>query len=155
MSDRQGYSFNDLPGLAGAEFGPGERLVVDQDRVTAFADATDDHQWIHVDPQRAASGPFGGTIAHGYLTLSLLVRLVQELGALPSDADLVVNYGLDKLRFPAPLKVGTGVRLAAHLTAVAPKGPGRYLLTLSCKLLPDEGETPVLVADVLYLVIKG
>ncbi len=155
MSESKRVSFEDLPGLVGSEFGPGERLVVDQARVNAFADATDDHQWIHVDEERAAAGPFGGTVAHGYLTLSLLVRLVQELGALPADADLIVNYGLDKLRFPAPLRTGAGVRLKAQLAAVAPKGPGRYLLTLHCEVLPDDGQVPVLVADVLYLAIKG
>lgn len=153
MSDS--VRFENLPGLVGREFGPGEVLVVDQERVTAFADATDDHQWIHVDAARAADGPFGGTVAHGYLTLSLLVRLVQELGALPTDADLIVNYGLDKLRFPAPLRTGSGIRLKATLASVAPKGAGRYLLTLRCEVVPEDGGTPVLVADVLYLAIKG
>lgn len=146
--------FAGLPDLVGSQFGPGERVLVDQARVDAFADATDDHQWIHVDPERAAAGPFGGTVAHGYLSLSLLVRLIGNLGVLPADADLVVNYGLDKLRFPAPLRVGEGVRLMLSVTDVKPRGQGRFLMTLHCELLPDSGEIPVLVADVLYLAIK-
>jgi len=148
-------NFDDLPGLLGREFGPTPFLLVDQARINAFADATDDHQWIHVDPARAAAGPFGGTIAHGYLTLSLLVRLVGELGVLPEGAGAVINYGLERLRFPAPLPSGSRVRLKAHVDGVAPKGEGRYLVTLHCEVEAEGSATPVLVADVLYLVIRG
>src|SRR3954454_3884057 len=101
----------------GSQLGPTDWLEVTQDRVNLFADATDDHQWIHVDPQRAAGGPFGGTIAHGYLTLSLLPGLLSQLYTIENVA-MAINYGLDRVRFPAPVPVGGRVRLSAVLTDV-------------------------------------
>jgi len=99
---------DDLPTLVGQRLGPSRELLVDQARIDQFAQATDDYQWIHVDPVLAAASPFGGTIAHGYLTLSLLVPLWQDLLTV-EGAGFAVNYGLDKVRFPAPLRSGTSI----------------------------------------------
>lgn len=148
-------SFDDLPGLVGRTFGPSPYRAVDQARIDAFAAATDDPQWIHVDPERAARGPFGTTVAHGYLTLALLVPMVADLGLFPDDARLVVNYGLDKARFPAPVPSGARVRVTARLNRVEPKGEGRLLLALGCEVELEGTGTPALVADVLYLVVRG
>ncbi len=146
-------TFAQLPDQVGKTFGPSEWITIDQERINAFADATLDPQWIHVDPVRAADGPFGTTVAHGYLTLSLLVTMVQELGVLPEEAQLIVNYGLDKTRYPAPVPSGARVRCRAEVKACEPKGEGRLLLTLGCTVEVEGSEVPALVAQVLYLVI--
>ena len=146
-------SIQELEGLVGSTFGPSPYVTVDQHRIDAFADATLDHQWIHVDPVRAAAGPFGGTVAHGYLTLSLLVHMVAEVGFFPTGLSLVVNYGLDRLRFPAPVRVGSKVRATAVLAKLEPKGEGRWLATLTCRVDAEGAATPALVADVLYLLV--
>ncbi|MCW2557427.1 MAG: MaoC domain protein dehydratase [Mycobacterium sp.] len=101
----------------GSQFGPTEWLTISQERVNLFADATDDHQWIHVDPEKAASGPFGGTIAHGLLTLSLLPHFSQQLYRV-SNVSLAVNYGYNKVRFITPVKVGAKLRARGELTSV-------------------------------------
>jgi acyl dehydratase len=101
----------------GSQFGPTEWLTISQERVNLFADATDDHQWIHVDPEKAAGGPFGGTIAHGLLTLSLLPHFSQQLYRVANIA-LAVNYGYNKVRFITPVKVGANVRARGELTSV-------------------------------------
>ncbi|MCX3058505.1 MaoC family dehydratase [Streptomyces beihaiensis] len=103
--------------LAGSDLGSSAWLDVDQTRINTFADATDDHQWIHTDPERAAAGPFGGPVAHGYLTLSLFIPLFTELLDV-RGVTTKVNYGLDKVRFPAPVPAGSRLRLTARLAAV-------------------------------------
>ena len=105
---------DDIYQLVGNDIGTSEWFEVTQDLIDGFADLTGDHQWIHTDPQRAASGPFGTTIAHGYLTLSLLVPLLDEVLVIENRTSSV-NYGLDKVRFPAPVPSGSRVRLAATL----------------------------------------
>ncbi|MFA5551708.1 MAG: MaoC family dehydratase [Trueperaceae bacterium] len=146
-------TFEQLPGQVGQTFGPSDWITIDQGRIDRFAEATLDPQWIHTDPERAAAGPFGTTVAHGYLTLSLLVTMVQQLGILPESAQLVVNYGLDKVRYPAPVPSGSRVRCSVELKACDPKGEGRLLLTLACTVEIEGSTTPALVAQVLYLVI--
>jgi acyl dehydratase len=143
-----------LTALQGHELGPGEPVVVSQERVDAFADCTLDSQWIHVDRERAAEGPFGGTIAHGYLTLSLLVHMLAGLGLFP-DGVTVINYGLDRLRFPAPLPSGSAVRLRARVAELTPKGEGRVLAKIACEVRADGADAPALVADVLYLYVAA
>jgi acyl dehydratase len=96
--------------LAGKEMGTGEWLEITQERIDAFADATDDHQWIHVDPERAKAGPFGTTIAHGFLTLSLTLPLLRGTGPRVEGMKMAINYGLDRVRFPAPVRVGKRIR---------------------------------------------
>src|ERR671933_150860 len=115
---------DELLGLVGVELGASDWHAIDQERVDLFADATGDHQWIHVDPERAAAGPFGGTIAHGYLTLSLLPRLLSQLLRI-ADALMGVNYGSDRIRFTCPVPVGSRVRLHAQLLHSEPKADGR------------------------------
>jgi acyl dehydratase len=112
--------FNDLKEFSAAEglqLGPTEWLEIGQDRVNLFADATDDHQWIHVDPEKAAGGPFGGTIAHGLLTLSLLPHFSHQLYRVDNIA-LAVNYGYNKVRFITPVRVGAKIRARGEITAV-------------------------------------
>ncbi len=118
----------ELAAAVGETFGPGPGLLVDQARITAFADATDDHQWIHLDAERAAAGPFGGTVAHGYLTLSLLPALIRDLYRCDGVV-MVVNYGLDRVRFPAPLRSGSVVHASAELTSVAPVAGALQVVT--------------------------
>lgn len=106
-----------IVGAAGSELGPTDWLTITQERVDLFADATDDHQWIHVDPARAADGPFGATIAHGLLTLSLLPRFMQELYRV-DGVTMAINYGFNKVRFVSPVPVGAKVRARARLEKV-------------------------------------
>src|SRR3954465_5978068 len=105
-----------LLSLGGVQLGTTSWVEVTQDQVNTFADATGDHQWIHVDPERAASGPFGGTIAHGYLTLALIIPLWTSLLEI-ENLGMGVNYGLNKVRFPSPVPVGGKMRLTAHIAA--------------------------------------
>ena len=125
--------------------GTGEWFLIDQDRINAFADATGDHQWIHVDPARAASGPFGSTVAHGYLTLSLLIPLWTDILTVYS-AHTKVNYGLGKVRFPAPVPTGSRLRLIAELAAFDDV-PGGAQLTIDATIERDGGDKPVCVAE--------
>jgi acyl dehydratase len=105
---------DELRAAVGEELGASDWMIIDQQRVNAFADATEDHQWIHVDPQRAAAGPFGTTIAHGFLTLSLLPHLISQAYRV-DGATMGINYGLNKVRFPAPVPVGSTVRAQVAL----------------------------------------
>jgi acyl dehydratase len=141
-----------LTGLVGKELGVSNWLEVTQKRVDTFADATDDHQWIHVDPVRAAAGPFGAPIAHGYLTLSLLVPLIGEVLTV-SDASLTVNYGLEKVRFPAPVPVGSQIRLRAVLAA-ADAVSGGIQATVQCTVEIDGGPKPACVAQIVFRFLR-
>lgn len=145
-------TFDFLTELLDKELGPTPPLLVDQQRIDDFAACTLDNQWIHVDRERAAQGPFGTTIAHGYLSLSLLVTLVERLALFPSGFT-VINYGIDKLRFPAPLPSGSEIALSAKITNITPKGDGRALATLACEVTSPAAKAPVLVAEVLYLFV--
>ena len=139
---------DELLALSGADLGRTEWRTVTQEQVNTFADATGDHQWIHVDPQRAASGPFGGTIAHGYLTLSLVIPLFGELLVI-DGVSMSVNYGLEKVRFPAPVPVGGRIRLAGTVAAVEPvKGGVQMSLDFTVEL--DGSPKPACVARAVY-----
>lgn len=142
-----------LTGLVGSELGVSDWLEISQARVNLFADATDDHQWIHVDPARAAAGPFGGPIAHGYLTLSLLVPLFGQVLTV-TDAGLGVNYGLNKARFPAPVPVGSKIRLRATLAAVDPV-PGGVQVSVDCLVEIGGGSKPACAAQAVYRFLRG
>jgi acyl dehydratase len=145
-------SIEHLAGLVGSELGTSDFHEVTQPAIDAFAEVTGDRQWIHTDPERAAGTPFGGTIAHGYYTLALAPGLLAEVLDLSGFA-MAVNYGLDMLRFPAPLPVGDRVRMRVALDAVAPT-PGGATLTLTLTFeRPDPGK-PVCVARVLYRVLE-
>ncbi|MET0672570.1 MAG: MaoC family dehydratase [Microbacterium pygmaeum] len=139
--------------LAGAvgESATGEWFEIDQSRIQAFADATEDWQWIHLDAQRAASGPFGATIAHGYLTLSLLPRLTAGLLTIGGTA-MVVNYGLDRVRFLQPVVVGSRVRAVTELTGVE-ESPQGYRAALNTTVELEGSSRPAMVAQTLALVV--
>jgi acyl dehydratase len=148
------YSMATAAQFAGRELGASEWVALDQDRIDAFAACTGDRQWIHVDVERARrESPFGGPIAHGYLALSLVAAMIMELGLIPEDAASGLNYGLDKVRFIAPVKAGSRVRARAKLRAAEPQGEARTLLRLDCTLEVEGEAKPALVAELLCLLI--
>ena len=138
----------DLSDHCGADLGISAWITVDQDRIDAFADATQDRQWIHVDRARAADGPFGTTIAHGYLTLSLVSRFLLDL-LVVTDAGSAVNYGLDRVRFPSPVLSGADVRGSGELVDVRLLDGGGVQTTTRVTVQTGEGSKPAAVADVL------
>jgi acyl dehydratase len=143
---------DELSARAGTELGVSDYVLVSQETVDAFADVTGDHQWIHTDPVRAAYSPFGGTVAHGYLTLALAPMLLDQVLPL-GGFGMTVNYGLDKLRFPAPLPVGEQVRMRVTLDAVEPS-PGGAALSFTLTFERAAGGKPVCVANALYRVCE-
>ena len=143
---------DELTSRVGTELGVSDYVAVSQETVHAFADVTGDRQWIHTDPARAADSPFGRTIAHGYLTLALAPMLLDQV--LPLDGyGMTVNYGLDKLRFPAPLPVGEKVRMRVNLDAADPI-PGGFALSMTFTFEPATGGKPVCVANAIYRVYR-
>jgi acyl dehydratase len=142
------YGLDGLRKLAGADLGPSEWLEITQDRVNTFADATGDHQWIHVDVERARSGPFGGPIAHGYLTLALVIPLWTQILRI-EGIGLAVNYGLNRVRFPAPVPVGASVRLRARVGTVDEVRDG-VQLTVEFTVDVRDSDKPALVAEAVY-----
>ncbi|MDK3257153.1 MaoC family dehydratase [Blastococcus capsensis] len=144
----------ELSGLTGTEMGTSDWYEVTQEHVNLFADATGDHQWIHIDVERATKeSPFGGPIAHGYLTLSLLVPLLGQVITV-SDTVMGVNYGLNKVRFPSPVPVGSRVRLTATLAKVEDVAGGKQL-TFSCVVEREGGDKPVCIAEPVYRYYGG
>jgi acyl dehydratase len=137
-----------LEALAGQHVGESDWLEIGQERVDEFAEATGDHQWIHVDPERARAGPFGGPIAHGYLTLSLVSYFLPLVWRVEGFA-MGVNYGLERLRFPAPVPVGSRVRLAADLAEVTAV-PGGVQVAMDLTIEVEGGAKPALVARGLF-----
>src|SRR5580704_3292670 len=140
---------SELTAAAGQELGTSDWVTVDQERINTFADATSDHQWIHVDTQKAAAGPFGGTIAHGYLTLSLVVHLFSELAEV-RGVSMGINYGLNKVRFPAPVPVGSKVRLAAQVGAVEDAGVNAVQAVMDFTVELEGSEKPACVAQAVF-----
>jgi acyl dehydratase len=141
-------AYSDVPGLAGTDLGFTGWLTVTQDRVNVFADATDDHQWIHVEPERAAAGPFGAPIAHGFLSLSLTATFWTELFEV-TGVSTKVNYGLDKVRFVSPVKVGARVRMNAVIAEVT-EVAGGYQFAVDQTIEIEGGAKPAVVARGLY-----
>lgn len=139
-------SVEDLTDLVGVELGPTEWHVVDQAAIDGFADLTGDHQWIHVDPERAASSPFGSTIAHGLYSLSRTPAFLEELMAFDGFAHSL-NYGYDRVRFIHPLPVGSRIRLRAELTQVEETAPGQVNVVTRLTVEADGIDKPILVAD--------
>jgi acyl dehydratase len=146
------FTLSDLPRFVGKELGVSSWVTVDQSRIDQFAECSGDRQWIHVDVERAKrESPYRGPIAHGYLTLSLVAPLQMEIGAVPTDAGAAFNYGLDKVRFLAPVKAGARVRLRVALVDVEKKGGGVVLKTTNT--LEIEGsDKPALIAESLALI---
>jgi len=145
----------DFPDLIGREAGLSRWFSIEQDRIDAFADVTEDRQFIHVDPEAARATPFGGTIAHGFLTVSLLSAMSQDALPLVAGAVMGVNYGFDRLRFLAPVSSGTRVRGRFVLAEAGLKGSGRWLLKHNVTVEIDGGSTPALVADWLSMRVIG
>ena len=143
----------ELPSLKGAELGTSDWYEVTQESINLFADATGDHQWIHVDVERATKeSPFGGPIAHGYLTLALLIPMWSQVLTV-TDAALAVNYGLNKVRFPAPVPSGSKLRLTATLADVE-EIKGGYQLTVAAVSEREGGEKPVCIAEPVFRFLR-
>jgi acyl dehydratase len=139
----------ELPGLKGTELGTSDWVEVTQERVNLFADATGDHQWIHVDVERAnRESPFGGPIGHGYLTLSLLIPMWSQV-LVVTDVTMAVNYGLNKVRFPAPVPVGSKLRLTATLKDVE-EVAGGLQITATAVIEREGGDKPVCIAEPVF-----
>ena len=143
------HGLDGLRGLAGTDLGTTGWLEITQGRVNTFADATDDHQWIHVDPARAAAGPFGAPIAHGYLTVSLLIPLFAELLDV-RGIGMGVNYGLDKLRFPSPVRVGSPIRLHGAVDSVEDVPGDGVQVSVDFRVEVEGSPKPACVARALY-----
>jgi acyl dehydratase len=145
-------TLEDLTALIGQPLGPSSWVDVDQRRIDTFADSTQDHQWIHTDPLRAKDGPFGGTIAHGYLSLSLLIPMWTEILEVREVATKV-NYGLNRVRFPAPVPAGSRLRATATLAAVDPVAGGAQL-TIDAVVECDGTDKPACVAQLLFRFLR-
>jgi len=142
---------SDFRDLVGRELGPTSWLDVTQERIDAFAAATDDPQWIHVDPERAAAGPFGTTVAHGFLTLSLCVPMLGEV--LPTSDGMVLNYGVDRVRFPAPVPSGGRIRGRFRVVSVDETSRG-VRAVIEATVESDSAEKPVCVAELVVLTVS-
>jgi len=150
----EGYTLAAVKDFVGKELGVSDWLTVDQERIDEFARCTGDHQWIHVDVERARrESPFGTTIAHGYLTLSLLPAMQFSVGTLPGGVKAALNYGADKIRFITPVKAGARIRDRVTLIGAEDKGGGRVLTTTRHTVEIEGEEKPALVADTLAMLI--
>tara|TARA_R110000787_G_scaffold63634_4_gene143089 strand:- start:25679 stop:26146 length:468 start_codon:yes stop_codon:yes gene_type:complete len=148
---------SDLQSNVGKDCGTSDWFEIDQRRINDFADVTKDHQFIHVDPVRAKESPFGGTIAHGYLTLSLLAYFMQSggVGVDIPNRKMGVNYGLDKVRFLQPVPSGAKVRAKAKLAEATEKSPGQYLFKLEVTVEIEGAAKPALIAETLTMIFTG
>jgi acyl dehydratase len=144
-----------LDRMVGQPLGVSDWFLVDQERVNRFADVTLDHQFIHVDPTRAKDTPFGGTIAHGFLTLSLLVPLCLDFIPVLANRTLVVNYGFDKVRFVAPVRVGKRIRALGTLADVTERKPGNLIMKIDVTVEIENEDKPALAAEWLSLHVVG
>ena len=142
---------SELKNYIGKELGRSAWLLIDQQRINQFAECTGDHQFIHVDPEKAAQTPFGSTIAHGFLSLSLLPVLMENIMLMPEGLKMAVNYGLDSLRFIQPVKVGARVRVALTLLDVSEKNPGQWLLKTKAVMQIEGQDKPAYIAEQLTL----
>lgn len=140
---------SEIEGAVGAELGPSPWLVMEQERIDAFAEATGDHQWIHVDLERAANGPFGGTIAHGYLTLAMVPLLLEDILRVTGRSS-GLNYGMEKVRFINPVRAGASIRMRGSILDVTPRSGGmQYRLELVIEL--QGAEKPAMAGEFLVL----
>jgi len=145
----------ELLNAVGTRFEPGDWIEVDQSRINAFADCTEDHQFIHVDEEAAKNTPFGGTIAHGFLTLSLLTKMVEGNGIVPENVVMGLNYGFDKVRFLTPVSAGKRVRANVEIADVTRKEDNRFLIKQAISVEIEGEENPALVAEWLTMVMTG
>jgi len=153
---REQYNVSTLKQFVGQELGVSDWLTVDQERINEFADCTGDHQWIHVDIERAKrESPLGSTIAHGYLTLSLLAAMQMEVGIIPAGVSQALYSVLDRVRFIAPVKAGARIRTRVVLLAVEPQDKGRFLLKFQNTVEIEDEKKPALIAETLALLLTG
>ena len=145
-------TIDEIRGRTGQEIGVSSWLTIDQERISAFADATEDRQFIHTEPETAAQTPFGGTIAHGFLSLSMLSRMAAEAMLIPDSVKMAVNYGLDRVRFIAPVRSGKRIRGRFRLDSVDEKAPGQLLLRHTVTVEIEGEEKPALTAEWLGLL---
>lgn len=150
----QAMTKGELFELVGEELGKSDWFAIDQDRIDRFADVTEDHQFIHVDPERAASSPFGGTIAHGMLTLSMIVHLCEKFAPDIEGLQMVINYGFDKVRFAAPVKVGKRIRAVAKLLEAKERG-GQLIVKTKVTIEIEDEPKPALAAEWLTMHVVG
>jgi acyl dehydratase len=146
---------NEMTNAVGMKLGPSEWIELSQQRINAFADCTEDHQFIHVDEAKAKETPFGSTIAHGFLTLSLLAGLIEKIGLTPENTVMGMNYGFDKIRFLAPVKSGKRVRMVGEVLNVDQKDENRFLTTFGVSIEIEGEDTPALVAEFLLMSFTG
>ncbi len=146
-------SVAELQERVGEELGVSDWMTVDQQRIDAFADATLDHQFIHIDPERAAHTPWGTTIAHGFLTLSLVPHLTAGIVPAPDGTVMAINYGTDKVRFIAPVKSGSKVRARVKLAGVQERSPGQWLVKSDVAVEIDGEDKPALAAETLTIFV--
>lgn len=146
---------NEMTNAVGMKLGPSDWIELSQQRINAFADCTEDHQFIHVDEAKAKATPFGGTIAHGFLTLSLLAGLIEKIGVTPENTVMGMNYGFDKIRFLAPVKSGKCVRMVGEVLSVDQKDANRFLITFGVSIEIEGEDTPALVAEFLLMSFTG
>ena len=145
----------EMASAVGTKFEPSAWIEIGQDRINTFADCTEDHQFIHVDLEKAAQTPFGGTIAHGFLTLSLLSKMIEGNGVMPEGTVMGLNYGFDKVRFLAPVRAGKRVRSHVEIVSVDEKPGGRFLVKQAISVEIEGEETPALVAEWLSMLVTG
>jgi acyl dehydratase len=145
-------SIEDIKARVGTETGVSDWILVDQARIDAFADVTEDHQFIHIDPEAAARTPFGGTIAHGFLSLSLLSRMAADAILRPDGIKMGVNYGFEKVRFLAPVRAGKRVRGRFTLASFDEKRPGQYQFVHNVTVEIEGEEKPALIADWIGMI---
>ena len=146
------HGVDEVQAAVGQDLGHGAWLEITQERIDAFADATGDHQWIHVDPERAAAGPFGATIAHGYLTLSLLPLLAAGLMRVEGIA-MAINYGVNKMRFPQPVRVGSRVRARGRIAEFERKASGVQVV-VECTVEIEGSAKPACVAETVRMLVE-
>jgi len=146
---------SELPSLVGEELEPSLWIEITQERVNQFAEATNDFQFIHVDPEKAAQTPFGGPIAHGFLSLSLLSYLNAQTAIVPENLLMGINYGSDKVRYLMPVRVGKRVRSKQTILEVSEKSPGQWLLKTAVTVEIEGEETPALAAEILSMLVVG
>lgn len=138
---------------AGTQLEPSGWVVLDQARINSFADCTEDHQFIHIDEEKAAQTPFGGTIAHGFLTLSMMAKFTEDSMIVPEGMVMGMNYGCDKLRFLAPVRAGKRVRMHSEVLNVDRKDDNRFLVKIGVSMEIEGEETPALVAEWLHMLV--
>jgi acyl dehydratase len=146
-------SIKDFKNSAGTELGPSDWLLIDQERINLFADATNDHQFIHVDPEKAAATSFGTTIAHGFLSLSIIPHLLAQITPIPEGIVMGINYGTDKVRFSQPVKVNSRVRVRARIEKVSERSGGQFMVKTRVTLEIEDRQRPAVIAEILSLYV--